>query len=850
MKSVPSRFHRKAVLSFLWAATLFYLPSGVRAQTWLSSPSSGDWNTGGNWDTSTVPNGSSATATFGTSAVASVINTTAYVTLGGIQFNSGASSYTLTNNSGLFVFQGLGVVDSSGTTQSLVNDGNLVFQNSSSAGDLAVTGTGSATFTGSSSAGSARITNQAVLEFDTNANAGSSSVSNGGLALFLNSASAGQAHLVNSGSASFGDTATAGNATLINNANMNFGGSATGGTAHITNNASLAFHDSSATGNSIFNNTSAGTLNFYDSSTALFATITNSGTLAFNDNSSSSGATISNSNILDFNDSSTAGSAAISNSGILNFSASSSAGTASIVTNSGGRTVFEPGADGTNATFTTNSGGVFDLSNLTAGTMGVSAYTQASGGTLKMALGAGTPAVLAINGSAALSGTLDLVYGGGFSLAQGNSVTVITAGSLSGKFDQWSNPAGDRLFPFYQPTNMVTLESVLPTFQVGELTPNEKSVAQALDGAFENVQRYDLIKGLVTAPASSLPGLYAQMDPSGLTSLYQMAFRAAHARGSLVFQKLAEEAGAPVQAPVESQKVEDVRFAAELPAAEEGALARRVADQNPWKVSLQGYGDFGTLTNDGNAAGYKFTLGGILAGADFQLSHDWTAGLFLGYSQGAANPDAGGEEDMTGGQAGLFAGWHDGGFHAEALAEAGLNQYKSAQAGYGGMATANPTGQEVMGLAGFGYRFRLEELEVGPFASMDYAYVNLERFNESGSNAPLGFPAQGEGALAGDLGLAIEQSWKWGSAVLEPGLTAAWEHAYQGYQDALTAGFGGPSESFTVQGPATGQDAFVLGAHLDAAFKGGWDVYGQYQGRIGSTNYTEQGFEFGVKSEF
>ncbi|HJT25154.1 MAG TPA: autotransporter domain-containing protein, partial [bacterium] len=794
-------------------------------------------------------------ATFGASAVTSVSNTMYNVTLGAIQFNSGASSYTLTNNSGLFVFQGLGVVDSSGRTQSLVNSGALLFQNSSSAGDLNITSSGSATFTGSSTAGQARIINQAALEFDTNATAGNASVSNGGSVLFLNNASAGQANLTNStnsSAVSFGDTATAGSAILVNNGNMNFGVTATGGNASISNNAyaNLAFWSWATAGNASIQNAVSATLNFSDNTTAAAASITNKGNLAFNNNSSATAAILTNSGILDFNDSTTASNARITNSGILNFTGSSTAGAAAIVTNNGGRTVFEQGTDGGTAQFSVNSGGTFDASGVTTGTLTVGTYTQVSGGTLKITLGAGAPAPLSVTGSADLGGTLDLVFGSGFSLAQGNSVTVMMAANVSGKFDQWSNPTGGRLFPFYQPTTRVTLESVLPTFQVGELTSNEKAVAQALDGSFEDVRRYDLIKGLVSTSAADLPGIYAQMDPSPLTSFYQMAFRAAHARGGLVFQKLAEEAGAPVEAPVESRKVGDVRFAADMPAAEEGALARRVANQDAWKVSLQGYGDFGTLTNDGNAAGYKFTVGGLLAGADWRLSDDWTGGMFLGYGQGTAQPDGGGEEDMSGGQLGLYAGWHDQGFHIEALAGAGLDQYKMGQAGYGGTAAANATGQEIMGRLGLGYRFRLEELEVGPFASMDYTYVGLNSFNESGSNAPLMVSGQGEGALAGDLGLTVEQSWKWGSTVLEPGLTAAWEHTYQGNQDSLRAGFGSSPESFTVQGPATGQDALVLGAHLDVAFKDGWDIYGQYQGRIGSIHSTEQGFECGVRTEF
>lgn len=843
------------------------------AQTWLSSPGSGDWNTASNWDTSTVPNGSSATATFGLSSVTSISNNTGSVTLLSLLYNSGASSYVLANSLGTFVFQGAGVVDSSGAAQEATNSGILLFQNASSAGDWILTNSHAVTFTGTSTAGTASITNQAaILEFDTNATAGNSTLNNqGGLVLFLNSSSAGQANLTNSGSVSFGDSSTAGSATLVNNnsGNMVFDGTATGGNAHITNAGNLTFQTSAMAGSAVLNNAGTGTINFYGSSTASAASITNSGTLAFNNNSSAAGAVIGNSNILDFNDSAMAANAQIANTGILNFISSSTAGAATITnsgtlafnnnssaagavitTNNGGKTVFEPGTSGGAAQLTTNAGGVLDLSNLTGGTLGIGSYTQAAGGTLKMALGAGTPAQLAVTGNATLAGNLDLVYGGGFSVTPGNSVTILTAGSLSGLFDQWNNPQGGRLFPFYPSSNLVYLETVLPSFQIAGLTANQTAIAQALDNAFEDRNRYNLIASVVTQSASSLPALYSQMDPAGLTSFYQMGFRGTHAWTGMVFHNLEGEAGIAGDTATEARKAASTWFAADIPAAEEKALAPPIAQKNDWKVSFDTYGDFGTLTGDGNSQGYKFTIDGLMADAQYQLSGDWTTGICLGYSQGSANPDNGGEADLTGGEAGLFAAWYDKGFHAEALVGAGLNQAKTQRNGYGGTAAANANGEDYTGRIGLGYGFRLDELKVKPYASAEYTYVQLNAFNESGSLAPLSFPAQGEGALLSDLGFSVEQDIKWGTALLTPGLEGAWEHAYQANPDGLTAGLGGPSESFTVQGPATSQDAVVLGAHLEAAFQNFATLYGKYNGRIGLTNYAEQGLEFGIKTVF
>ena len=837
-----------------WLLT-FYLcstaVSGIHAQAWSTAPANGNWSNSANW-VGGVANGASATASFGSSSVSAVINDTT-VTLSGIQFDSTAPSYTLDNTVSLWL-EGTGVTDSSGKTQQWNNTGALIFGNgatttATSAGDLSVTNTNAITFTGYATAAQAFLNNQALLEFDTYANAGSSTLqNNGGLVLFLNHASAQQAFLTNSGNVSFGDSASAGSATLVNNGTVDFSVTATAGDAVVTNNSNWTFHSFANAGNASFQNNSTGTVNFNDSSSASAASILNQGTLAFNTNSGAASAVIANGHILDFNNFSTAAEAQITNTGILNFLDTSSAGSATLITNNGGKTVFSLGAMGGTAQFITGAGGTFDASGLTAGTLNLGSYAQSAGATLRLAEGSGSQDLLAAVGGVTLGGSLAMTFEGSMPSLGGNVTLLSAAGGVQGQFAQWNNPIGGRLFPFYQSTD-VYLESVLPTFEVTGLTPNEKGVAQALDGAFEDTNHYGLIAGLVNQGQAGLPAVYGQIDPSGLSSFYQMGFLAAHSQAAAVAGHLGQET--PVQPlPPKVRGPQDVWFAADLPASNEAAMAGQVVQGNggqAWEGFLNGYGDFAIVTSDGNGAGYQLAVGGLTGGADCQLSPNLSAGILLGYSQGNSDPGNGGEVDVNGGQGGLYAGWHDHGFHAEILGEAGLNSYKFQQADYGGTAAGTANGEQYSGSFGFGYRFRQDELKLGPFASAQYTYVHFDGFHETGSNAPLQFPAQGESSFISDLGVRIDQSWKWNNVTLNPGITAAWEHLYQGAQDSLSASLGSSSESFTVQGPATGQDAFLLGVGLDVVLQGGWDLFGEYQGRIGRANSTEEGFQAGLK---
>src|SRR6202142_884482 len=110
---------------------LFFAATGAKAQTWLSAPSSGDWNTGSNWDLGTVPNSNSASATLGSSSVTTV-SLSSGVTLGNLLFNA-SSSYGVFTNGNSMAFVGAGINNISGIPQTLSNNGgNVLFENTSS----------------------------------------------------------------------------------------------------------------------------------------------------------------------------------------------------------------------------------------------------------------------------------------------------------------------------------------------------------------------------------------------------------------------------------------------------------------------------------------------------------------------------------------------------------------------------------------------------------------------------------------------------------------------------------------------------------------------------------------------
>ncbi len=266
-----------SVLAVLFV--LFAMES-VRAgsATWLTQPSSGDWNTAANWTPAGPPNGPSDVATFGFSSITG-ISMSADTEVDSVVFNAGASGYTINSGETTWMISGAGILNNSGVGQNFVTaydtEVGIQFRNAATAGSLTsftnnsfITGArnGGIEFFDTSSAGSATITNIApegqastggTVTFRDSSTAGTSTITNNAFdtfnhnptdTQFLDGSTAGHATIIaEAGSAStadgsfvdFDENSSAGNATLIAYGGLgvpgiiSFIGHATGGTARV-----------------------------------------------------------------------------------------------------------------------------------------------------------------------------------------------------------------------------------------------------------------------------------------------------------------------------------------------------------------------------------------------------------------------------------------------------------------------------------------------------------------------------------------------------------------------------------------------------------------------------------------
>ena len=380
--------------------------------TWRINPSSSDWNTSANWMPRTIPNGTDDVATFGVSNVTEITQGMA-MTLGGIQFEPGASSYNIDLGApNSFSLNDAGVTNDSDVTQSISCSNILLdFYNTSTAGENVIytnisqdaTVDSIITFHDDATAGSATLITQGIpifgvasVGFRNNSSAGSSDITTTGVG----------GYPVGLGFLSFGDDSTAAESTITLNTSAwaSFGARATAANSTITCSSSSY-------------------LSFDTDSTAAAATITcaDGSNFYFGDNSTAGAATItcSDAPYVTFNQNSTAGTATITCSNTAGFFFDFATGGAATLTWSGGSTlVFDEHSTAGAATFT------IDDSTLHF-------QSQSDGGTARIIL---TNAGTLIVGDKPLAFQLGSLEGDGTTTATINRVTLIGGNNLDAIF--------------------------------------------------------------------------------------------------------------------------------------------------------------------------------------------------------------------------------------------------------------------------------------------------------------------------------------------------------------------------------------------------------------------------------
>jgi outer membrane autotransporter protein len=221
------------------------------------------------------------------------------------------------------------------------------------------------------------------------------------------------------------------------------------------------------------------------------------------------------------------------------------------------------------------------------------------------------------------------------------------------------------------------------------------------------------------------------------------------------------------------------------------------------------------------------------------------------YAHTDTNLQPSGDIDVNTGRGGLYAGYFDHRFYINAAAYGGYNSYSESRQGLLGMANGSTNSAEFSTWTEAGYDFHFGDFTVGPMGALQYTLVHVDGFSEQGSLLPLEIHSNQEASLRTDLGGRASYTCHFGSVLVIPTLTVAWEHEYF-YSDlpitVNSADF--PGQSATFFGPAEGHDSATINAGAAFKFTPRLATYLGYQGQLGRDHYNSNAITGGISFSF
>jgi outer membrane autotransporter protein len=512
------------------------------------------------------------------------------------------------------------------------------------------------------------------------------------------------------------------------------------------------------------------------------------------------------------------------------------------------------GGSGTlGGTLIVQSGGLLSPGS-SPGILTVGALTLLPGSTTLFEIEGLTPGTqhdqIQVLGHAALAGTAQILFNN-FTPSDGDTFTLIQAGSLTGTYDNVTSNLGAifALDTTYSPTTFqLAIRVTQLDYTTFALTPNQFNVAANLDTFSRLGSMPELITLLNGLDAANLSNALQQISPDGLGSMAVMARQYNRSQGRNLFHRLSEwrltDGGIAGTVSTASLRLLDWTsqpVIAGTKLREYTPVSLDSITAPGWSLFASGTGQFGDIESDGNGSGFDFTTGGMTFGIDRKITRiadgDVIGGFYAGYAGSDAKLDgAGGRIETDGGKFGVFGSWVKEGLYVNAQVGGGISNYDTRRNVLGQRQIGSTTGYEFMSEGAIGHEWTRGPWTFGPEAALSYSYIGIDRFTERGGIAPLQIQDQDLHSLQTRLGWRTSYEWtgrnQWW---LRPAVHASWGHEFLDTATAIESRFAsGAGGIFSVMPTQTGRDTAIAGASLTFGQGTNWNGWIAYEAEVGS----------------
>lgn len=250
-----------------------------------------------------------------------------------------------------------------------------------------------------------------------------------------------------------------------------------------------------------------------------------------------------------------------------------------------------------------------------------------------------------------------------------------------------------------------------------------------------------------------------------------------------------------------------------------------------------GFGSWGSIDTDGNAASLDSSTGGLLVGADAPVG-DWRVGVLAGYSGTSFSVDdraSSGSSDNY--HVGLYGGSAWGALSLRTGAAYTWQDVSSTRTvafpGLFDQLSGDYTAGTAQVFGELGWRINAAGVAFEPFANLAYVNLDTQGFTETGGIAALTVDGESTGVTFTTLGLRASAAFDLGSMAAVARGTLGWRHAFGDTTPTSVNAFA-VFDAYTVAGVPIAEDAAVVEAGLDIKLSPQATLGLVYAGQFGS----------------
>jgi outer membrane autotransporter protein len=260
-----------------------------------------------------------------------------------------------------------------------------------------------------------------------------------------------------------------------------------------------------------------------------------------------------------------------------------------------------------------------------------------------------------------------------------------------------------------------------------------------------------------------------------------------------------------------------------------------------------------------NRTGFQSWQYGMVAGGDLAVNDNLLAGFQVGYvhsdlSFSDTATSTGRSDTFLGG---LYASYASGGFYADGLVQAGAAWNRLVRKIEFGSISSQPEGTYVSFLFGgsltTGYDWTFGKFKAGPVATLDYGYVAVPGFSETG-DAELGLTVRAfsGNSLKSGLGAKVSGTFTAGEkTTISPDVSLRWGHEFLDDSQNVKARFNGsPTSSFSAKTGEPARDNLLVDAGVSLGVSDSTKLYLRYSGQLLGQGSQTQAGAVGVRYEF